>query len=78
MDQNTMILIGIALIFIGFFIILLSSISGKESKSWFGIGGFIGPVPFGFANDPKMLKIIIIVTAAFFIIFVLLLMKEFL
>lgn len=43
--------IGLVLIVIGVSVIFLA-FGGGETK--FGIGGFIGPIPFGFGNSPKM------------------------
>ena len=54
--------IGIALIIIGFLIIFASAFGGGRVK--FALGGFIGPVPFGWANDPQMLKLVMWITIA--------------
>jgi len=64
--------IGIALIFIGFLLVIIGSLSGKDVKV--GIVGFIEPFAFGWANDPEMGKWIIalsIIMAVIFILFAL-------
>ena len=64
-------LIGVILLIIGIILILVGSLQGNVKV---GVGGFIGPLPFGFANDPRMLQLVIILTiiiAAVFILFLL-------
>ncbi len=69
MTQN-LIEIGFVVVLIGFILIIAGAIlSGGTKSTKVAVGGFIGPIPFGFANDPRMLKIVIAITAAFFIIF---------
>jgi len=56
------ILIGALLIVTGILTLILWPLleRGKmQSKIYYGIGGFIGPFPFGFANDPRFLWIIV-------------------
>jgi uncharacterized membrane protein len=77
MDQNMVVFVGIALIFIGIFIVLLGSLTGKDSKTSFTVGGFIGPIPFGFGNDPQMLKIVAVIAVVVFVIFMLNFFKVF-
>ena len=51
---NNLFSIGIAIIFIGVFLIIISTlIQTKQSKmtTKVAVGGFIGPIPFGFSND---------------------------
>lgn len=58
--SQTLVLIGIAVVFIGIVLIIVGSMLGaKESRARFGFGGFIGPIPFGFASDKPMLYIVI-------------------
>jgi uncharacterized membrane protein len=61
-----MIFLGILVIFIG---IILSASKTKEARVEWGFGGFIGPLPFGFASREEMLKFIIIVSLVFLILF---------
>jgi len=67
--MENLIIIGIVLLFVGIIFILVGSISSSKNVK-FGFGGFIGPIPFGFANDPRLLWIIIIITIILLIIFV--------
>lgn len=61
------ILIGFALVFIG---ALTQAFTGK-SDTKVAVGGFIGFIPFGFANDKKMMWVLIalmaVVLAFFFV-----------
>lgn len=59
MDEK-LVLAGIITIFVGMVLIIIGSMSGiGKDNVKFGFGGFIGPFPFGFANDPKILKLVI-------------------
>jgi len=68
-NMENLIVIGIILLFAGIMLIIVGSISSAKNVK-FGFGGFIGPIPFGFANDPRLLWIVIIVTIVFLIIFI--------
>ena len=47
--------IGLALLVIGIVLISIGGLSGKgETKM--AVGGFIGFIPFGFSNDPKLAR----------------------
>ncbi|HIJ98456.1 TPA: DUF131 domain-containing protein [archaeon] len=62
--------IGFAVVLIGFILIIAGALlSGGAKNTKVAVGGFIGPIPFGFANDPKMLKVIMIITITFFALF---------
>lgn len=52
-------------------------ISLKGSKIEWAFGGFIGPIPFGFASREGWLKFIIVLSIIFLFIFVLLNRKIF-
>jgi len=72
MSQN-LVAIGFIVVLIGFIIIVAGALlSGGARNTKIAVGGFIGPIPFGFANDPKMLKIVLVITVAFFAIFLIL------
>ncbi|HIQ50245.1 MAG TPA: DUF131 domain-containing protein [Nanoarchaeota archaeon] len=63
---------GIALILIGFIILLIGAFLNVKSENVkFGFGGFIGPIPFGFANDPKLLVLIIAISIIILVFFLL-------
>ena len=69
MPLENLALIGFIVVIIGIILILIGAIQGGNAKV--GIGGFIGPFPFGFANDPRMLQIIIALTLIIAVIFIL-------
>jgi uncharacterized membrane protein len=70
MNQNTLIVIGIALIFLGIIaIIAASSIGTTKSSTKFAVGGVIGFIPFGFGNDKQLMIIMFIIMVALMIIF---------
>ena len=62
------VLIGIALIIVGSVI----SATKSKTKTYFGFGGFIGPIPFGFANKKEILYLIIAVSVIMIIAFLVL------
>ena len=50
-------LIGLALIFVGIIFLVVSVISAalsEKGKVDIAVGGFIGPIPFGFFTSKKM------------------------
>jgi len=57
--QEKLLLIGLALIFIGILITIIASFFGGK-KVEYAFGGFIGPIPFGWASNEKMLLVILI------------------
>ena len=63
--------IGIAFIFIGFIIIMIASFTAEKTQGKVAVGGIIGFIPFGFANDKRLLYFAMILTAVIFIFFVL-------
>ena len=61
--------LGILIVFIGMILIIIGVLSqAGKSDSKVAVGGFIGFIPFGFANDKRMLYFIIGLSA-FLIIF---------
>jgi uncharacterized protein (TIGR00304 family) len=70
--------IGIILILLGFIIVLVGSFlqAGKapeaKTKTHVGVGGFIGPIPFGFATSKTMLYVVIGLAIFFFILWLIL------
>lgn len=65
--------LGILVIFIGMILIFigaLSSIKEGKTESKIALGGFIGFIPFGFANDKRMLYVIILISAIFMLLWV--------
>ena len=62
--------IGFILLAAGTLFIILGSGSAK-----FAVGGFIGPVPFGFGSDPQLTKLAVLVSAIAVIFFVVLIIR---
>ncbi len=62
--------IGVFVIFIGMILIFIGALSQTTKQdSKIAVGGFIGFIPFGFANDKRMLYFTIALTAIFMLIF---------
>ena len=59
-----LITIGFLVVFIGIIIISLGALGGKGENK-FAVGGFIGFIQFGFANDKRMLWGLLIIMAVF-------------
>jgi uncharacterized protein (TIGR00304 family) len=69
--------LGILLIFLGFIIVFIgAAMQAKapegKTKTHVGVGGFIGPIPFGFATSKTMLYVVIGLAIFFFIIWLIL------
>ena len=73
--------IGFILIFLGVGIVLVGSLLNQgqsdksttnKSKIHIGVGGFIGPIPFGFANSRLALYMTMGAVAFFFIVWLIL------
>jgi uncharacterized membrane protein len=75
-NMGYLIPLGIVLVFIGIIIIFLGTLQqgakAGEPKTHIGIGGFIGPIPFGFANSTTMLYIVMGIAVFFFIMWLVL------
>ena len=59
--------LGILFIIIGFAILFFSQFMFSKdttSKTKVAIGGFIGPIPFGFGNDKNLLLLVILLSIA--------------
>lgn len=55
--MESLIALGVLLIFIGFIIVFFAMFKGAKeasSKTKVAVGGFIGFIPFGFGNDKKL------------------------
>ena len=64
--------IGLLLISLGILLTVIAAISGtsegKHKVEW-GIGGFIGPFPFGFASSREILLLILCTSLLILILF---------
>lgn len=66
MAMEQLILIGVVVVFAGIALIIIGSLAGGESKTGakIAVGGFIGPIPFGFANDKWLMFVVIAISIA--------------
>lgn len=70
--EQSLVFLGIILVFAGIIIIILGSLIGEQKgEVMFGVGGFIGPIPFGFANEKGMLYLVMAIALVMFLIFIL-------
>ena len=72
MRMEQLINIGILLIIIGFAVIFLGMLLGTKdntSNAKVAIGGFIGPIPFGFGNDKNFVWFVTILSLVLFLLF---------
>ena len=63
--------VGIALIFIGFIIVFIGTFFGAKettTKTKVAVGGFIGPIPFGFGNDKNLVWFVTIISIVLFLV----------
>jgi uncharacterized membrane protein len=68
--------LGLLVIFIGMALVIIGALSSaKDGNTKLAVGGFIGFIPFGFANDRRMFWALLIVMAFFLIFWVLLNLK---
>ncbi len=51
--------IGFVFVLIGIVLLTLGALFSAKGKADVAFGGFIGPVPFGFATDPKLFWVLI-------------------
>ena len=68
--ENNLISIGILVILAGFALVFIGSLTGTQKDTKIAIGGFIGPFPFGFANDKTMLYFVMGLSLFIFISFI--------
>ena len=73
LKMEQLISLGILLIVIGFIIVFLGILKGPKetsSRTKVAIGGFIGPVPFGFGNDKNLVWLVTIVSFVLFLLWI--------
>lgn len=69
---------GILIIFIGVIIVFIGALSGiSKGESKVAVGGFIGFIPFGFANDKRLFWALLVIMAIVFAFFVFMNLKFF-
>jgi len=64
--MEKLITLGILFIFVGMLFVIIGSLATQSSNSKVVVGGFIGFISFGFANDRKMLYVVMGLSALFF------------
>jgi len=63
---------GLFLIFLGIFLVIVSSfLSAEKGESKVAVGGIVGFIPFGFGNDKRLVWFVIGLTAILFVFWVL-------
>ena len=56
--NDPLIIIGLAIVFLGIGFVIAGSLSGakeQDVQAKFAVGGFFGPIPFGFFSDRRMI-----------------------
>jgi uncharacterized protein (TIGR00304 family) len=69
--MDILILSGIFLIFLGFVLVVVGtflSATSEQPSVKVAAGGFIGPIPFGFANDRVMFYVLIGIMVFMFVV----------
>ena len=62
--------LGILIILIGFVLVFIGALTNANSKDTkVAVGGFIGFIPFGFANDKRMMWVLIALMAVVLVFF---------
>jgi uncharacterized membrane protein len=77
--MEQLVTIGIVVILIGFALVFIGSFAGGkgDGTAKIAVGGFIGPIPFGFANDRSLLYVVIAVAMTVFVVSLLMSQKLF-
>ena len=73
LKMEQLISLGILLIVIGFIIVFFGIfMSAKQgtSSTKVAVGGFIGPIPFGFGNDKNLVWFVTILSLVLFLVWV--------
>jgi len=64
MENYNLVSIGIFVILIGFILVFFGALSSSSTKDTkVAVGGFIGFIPFGFANDKRIMWVLIALMA---------------
>ena len=73
LKMEQLISIGVLMIVIGFFIVFFGMFMGAKettSKTKVAVGGFIGPIPFGFGNDKNLVWFVTILSLVVFVLWI--------
>ena len=69
LKMEQLISLGIVIIFIGFIVVFFGILKGaKTSSAKVAVGGFIGPIPFGFGNDKNLIWFVTILSVVLFLL----------
>ena len=74
LKMEQIISLGVLLMLIGFIIVFFGILKGSKeaaSKTRIAVGGFIGPIPFGFGNDKNMVWFVTVLSLVLFLIWLL-------
>lgn len=69
MSSHVLFLLGFGLILAGVIVLLAAALLSAKGEAKVAVGGFIGPLPFGFANDPRLLWLVLAIAVAMVFIF---------
>ncbi|MCD6496480.1 MAG: hypothetical protein J7K54_04360 [Candidatus Aenigmarchaeota archaeon] len=76
--DSRIVLAGFVLVFIGMIVMVVGSMLGERGKAHtgsgggFAVGGFIGPIPFGWATQKPLLYAVIVISVLFYIMSIIL------
>ena len=71
--MEQLISLGILMIIAGFIIVFFGTLMGAKettSKTKVAVGGFIGPIPFGFGNDKNLVWFVSILSLVILVLWV--------
>lgn len=74
LKMEQLINLGISLMVIGFIIVFFGILKGSKEtslKTKVAVGGFIGPIPFGFGNDKNLVWFVAILSIVLFLMWIL-------
>ena len=70
--NHQLLTLGILIILVGFAIVVIGSLTGtQKGDTKVAVGGFIGFIPFGFANDKRLLYVLVGIMAILIFFFLL-------
>jgi len=72
MRMSLLVYFGITLLILGFLFIFLGTLLGAyggkdKAKIKYAVGGVLGFIPFGFANDKRLLITVLLISASIFV-----------
>lgn len=80
--MSYLISLGILFLFAGMILIIAGTFAGAkhgttDTKTKVAIGGFIGPIPFGFANDKRVMYVVVGMMVALIVFYVIMARRYF-